>query len=136
MSDEIEALAAQFKHLTKQELQEYREIFNLVDKVRASAAWWQGNVRCGADAMLPVRVRLRRLTRAHNLAGWRRQHFCRRAGGLDGNVGHPCQEGEPQSLNGCALAECGAVLLSPGPTEPLTASPSPPLLLVPTAGRG
>ncbi|KAA0157502.1 hypothetical protein FNF29_00078 [Cafeteria roenbergensis] len=32
MSDEIEALAAQFKHLTKQELQEYREIFNLVDK--------------------------------------------------------------------------------------------------------
>ena len=31
---ELDALAAKFKHLTKQELQEYREIFNLVDKVR------------------------------------------------------------------------------------------------------
>lgn len=39
MADVIDALAAQFKHLTKQELQEYREIFNLVDKVRAMPAW-------------------------------------------------------------------------------------------------
>jgi Ca2+-binding EF-hand superfamily protein len=31
---ELDELASRFKHLTRQELQEYKEIFQLVDKVR------------------------------------------------------------------------------------------------------